>query len=72
MLLHKNADLSLTSNGIFLFGLEYLAIKSYKINSESAKSELSWLLAYLCTLTNVSLKSSNHQTNFLKSEGIVY
>lgn len=53
--------------GLLLLGSEYLLMKSWRRISESLKSEGSWSLACLCTNWRVSLKSSCHQMNLLKS-----
>lgn len=53
--------------GDFALGSTYLLMKSWRISSESLKSLAWWLLACLWTFPKVSLKSSCHHINFLKS-----
>lgn len=53
--------------GDFAPGSTYLSMKSCKMSSESLKSLAWWLLACLWIFPKVSLKSSCHQINFLKS-----
>ncbi len=57
--------------GDWTFGSTYLSIKSWRMISESEKSEAELLLACLCTLLKVSLKSWVHQTNFFTSNSTI-